>query len=72
MDSVDDKHQVYLFLDDDGNNSNNNNNNNNNNNRELIERFRKLKALYNFKKNNAQLSIIIQINGIQAYQTYEN
>ena len=26
---------------------NNNNNNNNNNNRELIERFQKLKALYN-------------------------
>ena len=28
-----------------------NNNNNNNNNRELIERFRNLKALYNLKKN---------------------
>ena len=31
--------------------SNNNNNNNNNNNMELIERFRKLKALYNSKTN---------------------
>ena len=31
--------------------SSSNNNNDNNNNRELIERFRKLKALYNLKKN---------------------
>ena len=47
------------------------------NNRERSERFLKLKALYNLtkkrkKKKNAQTPIIIQINGIQAYKTYEN
>ena len=29
----------------------NNNNNNNNNNRELLQRFRRLKAIYNWKEN---------------------
>ena len=41
--------------------------------RELIEHFWKLKALYNLKKNiQSQISIIIQISGIQAYKKYEN
>ena len=46
----------------------------NNNNRELIERLRKLKALYNLKKNIqcAKIPVIIQTNGMQAYETYEN
>ena len=42
----------------------------NNNNRELIERFWNLKALYKLETYNAQIPIIIQINSIQAYKTY--
>ena len=45
---------------------------NNNNNSELIERFQNLKVLYNLKTYNAQIPIIIQINSIQMYETYEN
>ena len=44
----------------------------NNNNRELIERFWNLKALYKLETYNAQIPIIIQINSIQAYKTYDN
>ena len=43
----------------------------NNNNRELIERFRKLKALYNLTYS-AQIPIITEISGMQAYKTNEN
>jgi len=40
------------------------------NNRELRERFRKLEALYNLKTCNAQIPIIIQVSGIQAYKKH--
>ena len=46
---------------------------NNNNNRELIERFQKLKALYNWTSSFFKAKQkIIQCANIQAYRTHEN
>ena len=41
-----------------------------NNNRELIERFWKLKALYNLKKNIQCANTHDYVNGVQAYKTH--
>ena len=48
-----------------------NNNNHNNNNSELIKRFRKLKVLYNFKKN-MQMRNYLQLNKSMVYKHTEN
>ena len=45
----------------------------NNNHREFVKSFQKPKMFYNLRKTyNAQIPIIIQISGMQAYKAYKN